>query len=96
LNNLNILREKILNSLIDNDVEVFLFGSRARGNNHDNSDVDIALNPVLSDEGFIKKVVLLKADIENMNIPYKVDLINLKEVSAEFSSRIMKEAIRWK
>lgn len=78
----------------DDKVKIILFGSRARGDNYSSSDVDIGIIPLGSiDKG---KTVLLKEKVENMNIPYKVEVVNFSEVSEEFKKDAMKGAVVWK
>lgn len=88
------LKELILTLLGDENIKIIVFGSRARGNNNISSDVDIGLIPY----GKINedKIVLLKEKIEELNIPYKVDIVNFTEVSESFKKEAMKEAIVWK
>ena len=82
-----------MNSLKGEKVKIILFGSRARGDNHWTSDVDIGLIP----EGSIdkKKLVLLRERIENLNIPYKVEIVNFAEVSEAFEREATKEMVVW-
>lgn len=52
--------------------EAFLFGSRAKGNFLNGSDIDIAIKAKdLSFEEFLN----LKAKLQELNIPQKIDLI---------------------
>ena len=78
---------------IETNAEILLYGSRARGDNYPFSDVDIAVLP----KGKIgnKKITFLKEKIEESNIPYKVEIINLRETSDEFRDEVLKEAIVW-
>lgn len=79
---LDQLKDMVLDSLKDEKVKVFLFGSRARGDNHRTSDVDIGLIP--KGDYNKTKIFLLKEQIENSNIPYKVQVVNFNNVSEEF------------
>lgn len=91
---LRTLKETVTTSLKNEKVKIILFGSRARGNNHLSSDVDIGIIP--AGEFDEKPITLLKEKIENLNIPYKIDIVNLSEVSEEFRNEIMKDFIVWK
>ncbi len=75
-------------------VRIFVFGSRARGNQHKTSDVDIGFIPNRNFDR--KKMTLLKAEIENLNIPYKVELVDFSGVSEKFKKEAMKDVIVWK
>jgi predicted nucleotidyltransferase len=88
------LKKIILDFFRNKRVKVFLFGSRAREEEYPASDVDIGIIPLSDSE--IGQITLLKERIENSNIPYKVDIVNLNEVSDDFKKEILKEAIVWK
>lgn len=66
---------QILNKYKDNISWVKIFGSRATGNYNFNSDIDIAIS--------LKTNIynLLKADLEESDIFYKVDLVNYNELT---------------
>ncbi len=91
---LDILKEFLLKGLKDEPVKVYLFGSRATGKNRPGSDVDIGLLP----NGKINsiKISMLKEDIEESDIPYKVDIVNLSETSEDFRRHALQGAILWK
>jgi len=83
-----------LNRLGLSEYQVSLFGSRARGNATPVSDIDIGIkgaNPipfsVLSE---------LRDAVENLNLPFKVDLVDMHHVSPEFYQHAMEGAIFWK
>jgi uncharacterized protein len=88
------LKKMALEILKDEKVEIILFGSRARGDNDITSDVDIGLMPYGKLDR--NKIVLLKEKIEDLNIPYKVELVNFLEVSEDFKKEAMKGAVIWK
>lgn len=88
------LKETVLKFLEGEDVKVVLFGSRARGDSLNTSDVDIGIMP---GAGFDrKKLVLLREHIEEMNIPYKVEVVELSGASSEFRAAALREAEVWK
>ena len=91
---LSIIKEAVVTSLKDDKVKIVLFGSRARGDNQRCSDVDIGIIPV----GKFNKdrITLLKEKVEDLNIPYKVEIVNLSEVSEEFKTEAMRNAVVWK
>lgn len=74
-------------------VKVFLFGSRARGTHFPRSDVDIGI--LWSDPSVSARITLLREQIENLNIPYKVDVVNFAEVSPTFRENAMRSAEVW-
>jgi len=88
------LREDVLHFLEGESIKVFFFGSRARGDSSYRSDVDIGVMP---GKGFDrKKLILLREFIEDLNIPYKIDVVDMSEVSDEFRNEVMKDAVVWK
>jgi predicted nucleotidyltransferase len=88
------LRGAVVDFLGTENVRIFLFGSRARGDNSVVSDVDIGVVP---GEGFRKeKLALLREFIENLNVPYKVEIIDFSEVSEQFRAEALKDTVLWK
>lgn len=88
------LRDAVVDFLGNDNVRIFLFGSRARGDNAVASDVDIGVIP---GEGFRKeKLALLRELIENLNVPYKVELVDFSEVSEQFRAEALKDTVLWK
>ncbi|MBI1870572.1 MAG: nucleotidyltransferase domain-containing protein [Chlamydiae bacterium] len=87
------LREMVTDFFKGEDAKVVLYGSRARGTHHATSDVDIGIIPKGKQE---IKIFLLREKIEESTIPYKVDVVNLKEASPRFKRAVMKDAVIWK
>ncbi len=88
------LKEVFLSFLKDEDVKVILFGSRARGDFVNTSDIDIG---IIAGKNFDKrKLILLREYIEELNIPYKVEIIDLSNVSEKFKEIALKETVVWK
>jgi predicted nucleotidyltransferase len=90
----NMLKKSVLTTLKNEKIKIILFGSRARGQSYEFSDIDIGLIPYGKYDEF--KITLLKDKIEDLNIPYKVDVVNFKYVSENFKKQALKEAIIWK
>ena len=89
--------DKILRGFAENEnAKIFIFGSRARGENYTASDIDVGILPESDDRDIRFKISLLREKFENSNIPQKVDVVNLNEVSDDFKKEIWKEAILWK
>ncbi|MFH1563831.1 MAG: nucleotidyltransferase domain-containing protein [Nitrospirota bacterium] len=88
------LKKCVLDLLKDEDMKIVLFGSRARDNASISSDVDIGLIP----KGKInrKKIVFLKEYVEELNIPYKVDIVDFSHVGKNFKREALKEVEIWK
>ena len=75
-------------------VKIILFGSRGRQDNCLTSDVDIGLIPYERLDK--RKVIFLKQKIEDLNVPYKVEIVDFSTVSSDFKKEAMKGAIIWK
>ena len=86
------VRKKIITFLqyLFPGAKIYLYGSRAKQTFHDRSDIDLAI-----DAG--KAVFLGEARdvMEALAIPYKIDLVDLHVISAEFKNEIMKTAVEW-
>jgi len=91
---LDTTRQIISSVLRDESVKVYLFGSRATGDVHRFSDIDIALEakrgPVQD-----KLLVAISELLEDSNIPYTVDVVDLAHVSEKLRDRVYKEGIKW-
>lgn len=88
------LKSLIFETLKGENITVLLFGSRAREDFSQASDIDIGILP--GDNFDQRKLVFLKERIENLNIPYTVDIVDLSRVSEAFKERALKEGIIWK
>jgi predicted nucleotidyltransferase len=88
------LRHMVLEALGEHDAEVWLFGSCARGEPRQHSDIDIAILP--RDQlplGFFGE---LQADIEESTIPYDVDLVDLSRADPALVDEVRREGITWR
>lgn len=88
-----LLKNIIFNAIgRHNQIKVFLFGSRAKGNARSRSDIDIAL---LSDQPLPLLISQLKEKIEESTIPYQVDVVDLSTVSPTFRKKVLTEGKPW-
>ena len=88
------LRRMVLDALGEHDAAVWLFGSCARDEARQHSDIDIAILPC--DElpsGFFGE---LDADLEESAIPYDVDLVDLRNADPVLIAEILREGIPWR
>jgi predicted nucleotidyltransferase len=88
------LRRMVLDALGAHDAAVWLFGSCARGEVRQHSDIDIAILP--RDElplGFFGE---LQADIEDSKIPYDVDLVDLTHADSALVDAVRREGTPWR
>lgn len=66
---------------------VFFFGSRVKNKNNERSDIDIGIiGPPIKPSTFQK----IEEEIENLNILYKIDLVDFNYVSEEFKKIALK------
>ncbi len=91
---LECVREIVMDVLGDEDVRVYLFGSCATGSLRPSSDIDVAVefHHGLAPVSF----ATLRERLEESDVPYDVDVIDLTTVSPEFAHRVRREGILWK
>lgn len=91
-----VTQEKIINlivALIPN-AKIYLFGSRARGTHREWSDIDLAL-----DTGVILpnvKIGEVRDVLAATDMPYKVDVLDFQNISADMREVIKKDMKIWK
>lgn len=86
--------KEIVFQFIPNDqAHVYLYGSWARGEERPSSDIDVGIHPLqtLSPSLFSE----LSEALEESEVPYRVEVVNLNETSEEFCRRVFQEGIRW-
>ena len=88
------LQRMVLAALGEHDAEVWLFGSCARGEALQHSDIDIAILP--RDElpsGFFSN---LADSAEESSIPYDVDIVDLRRAAPTLVDEVRREGVKWK
>jgi predicted nucleotidyltransferase len=88
------LRRMVLAALGKHDAEVWLFGSCARGDALQHSDIDIAILP--RDELSVGFFGQLQADIEESTVPYDVDVVDLRGADAALVEEVRREGVKWR
>ncbi len=89
-----LAKQIVLEELNDFDCTIFLFGSRATKQNHRFSDMDIGIVP---GKDFNDKILIrISEKINDSIIPYKVDIVNFKNVSEKFKKDALKHVVYWK
>jgi predicted nucleotidyltransferase len=91
---LETIKERVLAELAGEDVAIGLFGSMASGRTHAGSDVDIAVVP----KGVwnSRKLTLLREELEELNVPYVVELVDFSGVSRDFREFALEHVLWWK
>jgi uncharacterized protein len=88
------VRRIVLDVLDAEEVRVYLFGSCAIGSPRGTSDIDVAVEP-LHGSGTLS-LAELRERLEESDVPYDVDLVDLSTVSPEFAQRVRREGVVWK
>jgi predicted nucleotidyltransferase len=93
-NYLDITKNIVLQHVANNNFKVFLFGSRACGNEKKMSDIDIGL---LGNEKFpVQLKFAIEEAINESIVPFKVDLIDFYNVDENFKAEALKKIVEWK
>jgi len=88
------IKKIVLQHLGDEYVAIGLFGSRARAQERNGSDVDIVV--ITSEDFDHRKITLLREKLEAMNTPYKVDIVELSDKQSKFAQAIDNDIQWWK
>lgn len=88
------LRQMITDALGGHKAEVWLFGSCARGEVLQHSDIDIGILPRGDIPcGFFSD---LKERIDESSIPYDVDLVDLRRAAPTLIEEVRREGVKWR
>jgi len=71
--------------------EIFVFGSRYKGNTHEHSDLDLAIKG--PDKIDLLLIADIRDDFQNSLLPFRVDIIDFNGVSPEFQNVILNNSI---
>ena len=88
------LRRMVLTALGEHDAGVWLFGSCARGEVLQHSDIDIAILP--RDELPSIFFADLAETIEQSSIPYDVDVVDLRRAAPGLVDEVRREGVKWR
>jgi predicted nucleotidyltransferase len=76
------------------NAKVILYGSRARKDAKEGSDIDIALDAHKKIDGLTMSMI--NGDLEESNLPICFDVVDFKAVSQHMQEEILKDGIVWK
>lgn len=88
------IRDIVLKNMENEPVDIYLFGSWARGSMRHSSDVDIAVDGKETDVS--AKISALREELEESTIPYRVDVVDMERASEVLCEEIRREGILWK
>ena len=84
---------RLLDALLPG-VKVYLFGSRARGTHNERSDIDLALD--CGRELSLQEVAEAKRVLESLNIPQKIDVVDMYSIPEAMKNNIERDKVVWK
>lgn len=80
--------KKELQRALPNEAQVFCYGSRARGDHHKFSDLDIMIE---GDEDYSRPIIKLKEVFEESNLPIKVDLVQFSAFAEAYKESYFRD-----
>ena len=76
------------------DAKIILYGSRARGDAKQGSDIDIALDMKEKiDRSLLNKIL---QDLEESRLPICFDIVDFAKISQDMQKEILKDGVVWK
>ena len=87
------VRQLVIDGLGGQPARVYLFGSRATGRARRASDIDVAVWPLAElPEGTL---AVIREALHESTVPYTVDLVDLRDTDAAFRARVLEEGVVW-
>ena len=83
--------QRLLSQHLPGGTRVFLFGSRARGDQRWNSDFDLWIDGEVSD-GLLSETM---GEIDESFVPFRVDMVTTPRLKGPFGEAVRREAKRW-
>ena len=74
--------------------KIYLFGSRARGDYTERSDIDIAID--LGRQMEFREVARARGVLEGLNIAQMIDVVDMYSIPIAMKESILKEGVLWK
>jgi uncharacterized protein len=81
----------ILREHIPPQIGIYLYGSRAHGDNRWNSDYDLWIDSEVS----AKKMRELSEELEESFVPFRVEIVTTPQLTGRFGERVKQEARPW-
>lgn len=76
------------------EAKIILYGSRARGDFKEGSDIDIALDIGSKIDNSLMSNIMW--DLEDSNLPILFDIVDFSKISESMKKNILKDSIVWK
>jgi predicted nucleotidyltransferase len=74
--------------------KIYLYGSRARGDHTERSDIDVAIDMGRKME--LREVARARGVLEGLNTAQTIDVVDMHSIRADMRETILKEGVRWK
>lgn len=87
------LTRLLIDKLKSKDAKVFIFGSRARNTHHPFSDIDIFYIENPKSAMTSSELALIREELEESNLPIKVDLVKYEDLAKSYLPSIEKDKI---
>ena len=86
------IMQEVVIPLTNSGAKVWCYGSRARGDHKQFSDLDIMVESELD---LSRQISMLKEKMSNSNFPYKVDLVEYKYFADSYKKLYEKEKVQF-
>jgi len=88
-----LLENLLINLLKKRGAEIWIFGSRARGDHKKFSDIDVLYRLPEGTRLDLSELGQLKEGLEESELPYKVDIVDINELADSYRSKALKEKV---
>lgn len=73
---------------------IYLFGSRARGDHTERSDIDVAIDMGRKME--LREIAKARGVLDGLNLPQKIDVVDMQSIPEDMKTFILREGVIWK
>ncbi len=91
INRSEALIRQIIGEHIPSQARIYLYGSRAKGDNRWNSVYDLWIDGEISS----RKLVELIEKLEESVVPFRVEIVTTQQLTGRFGERVKQEARPW-
>jgi predicted nucleotidyltransferase len=74
--------------------KIYLFGSRARGDHTERSDIDVAID--LDREMELREIAKARGVLDGLNLAQMIDVVNMHSIPEDMKKIILHEGVLWK